>query len=102
MGADHFRIIGVTGVGKNGTKSCPVSTKHIKGEAMKPRIVWMILAILVGGVLSYVAAQTSNQNTAKQQSVTVEMMNGQGQSVGTATLTSMGNNKGGVRIKLDL
>jgi Cu-Zn family superoxide dismutase len=68
---------------------------------MKARIVWMVLAIVVGGVLSFVAAQNSNQSTAKQDSVTVEMMNGQGQSVGTATLTSMANNKG-VRIKLDL
>lgn len=68
---------------------------------MKARIVWMILAVVVGGLLSYAAAQNSNQSMAKHDSVTVELMNGQGQSVGTATLTSIANNKG-VRIKLDL
>src|SRR5215212_7807674 len=72
---------------------------------MKARILWLALAVVIGGVLSYVAAQNSNtstaKSTAKQQSVTVELMNGQGQSVGTAMLTSMANNKG-VRIKLDL
>jgi Cu-Zn family superoxide dismutase len=66
----------------------------------KARIVWMALAIIVGGVLSYVGAQNTNQSKARQDSVTVELMNGQGQSVGTAILTSMGNK--GVRIKLDL
>ncbi len=71
---------------------------------MKARFLWMILAIVVGGVLSYVAAQNSNSSPAMakpQHSVTVELMNGQGESVGTAMLTSMANNKG-VRIKLDL
>jgi superoxide dismutase, Cu-Zn family len=88
---------------------------------MKARFLWMILAIVVGGVLSYVAAQNSNSSTnkqttpkqstpkksdtmkhdmAKHDEVTVELMNGQGQSVGTAMLTGMGNK--GVRIKLDL
>ena len=37
----------------------------------------------------------------QQGSVTVEMKNGKGESVGTATLTAIGNNKG-VRIKLAL
>jgi Cu-Zn family superoxide dismutase len=39
--------------------------------------------------------------TAQQSGVTVELKNGQGESVGTATLTPMANDKG-VRIKLDL
>ena len=39
--------------------------------------------------------------TAQQNSVTVELKNGQGESVGTATLTPMANDKG-VRIKLAL
>ena len=85
---------------------------------MKARFLWMILAMVVGGVLSYVAAQNSNSSTTKQstpkqstmkhdmskmskpESATIELMNGQGQSVGTAMLTGMGNK--GVRIKLDL
>jgi superoxide dismutase, Cu-Zn family len=79
----------------------------------KARIVWMILAVVVGGVLSYVAAQNSNQSTpketmpkhdmskmAKQESATVELKNGKGESVGTAMLMGLGNK--GVRIKLDL
>ena len=87
---------------------------------MKARFVWIILVVVVGGLLSYVAAQNSNSSTtkqstpkqstmkhdtmkhdmAKQDSVTVELMNGKGESVGTAMLTGMGNK--GVRIKLDL
>ena len=85
---------------------------------MKARFLWMILALVVGGLLSYVAAQNSNSSTTKQstpkqstmkhdmskmskpESATIELMNGQGQSVGTAMLTGMGNK--GVRIKLDL
>jgi Cu-Zn family superoxide dismutase len=58
----------------------------------------LMLAIVVGGLLSYVAAQ---QKTAQQNAITVEMMNASGESVGNAVITSMGNNKG-VRIKLDL
>jgi Cu-Zn family superoxide dismutase len=79
----------------------------------KARILWMILAVVVGGLLSYVAAQNSNSSAtkqstpkhdmskmAKQESVTVELKNGQGQSIGTAMLMGLGNK--GVRIKLDL
>lgn len=64
----------------------------------KPKILWLMLAVLVGGLLSYVAAQ---QNTAQQNAVTVELKNASGESVGNAVITSTGNNKG-VRIKLDL
>ena len=92
---------------------------------MKSRFLWMILALVVGGLLSYVAAQNSNSSTTKQSTpkqttpkqstmkhdmakhdmakhdeVTIDLKNGQGQSVGTAMLTGMGNK--GVRIKLDL
>jgi len=87
---------------------------------MKARIIWLVLAVVVGGVLSYVAAQNSNSSTtkqsttkqstpkhdmakhdmAKQESATIELMNGKGESVGTAMLTGLANK--GVRIKLDL
>ena len=68
----------------------------------KARVLWLVLAIVVGGVLSYVAArqQQEPKNAAPKDSVTVELKNGQGESVGTAVLTSLGNE--GVRIKLDL
>ena len=86
-----------------------MGTDHvIEGEVMKARILWMILAVVVGGVLSYVAAQdqAAQQDQAKhgkhqkQESVTVELKNEKGESVGTAMLMGMGNK--GVRIKLDL
>jgi Cu-Zn family superoxide dismutase len=57
----------------------------------KPFITWLIAAILVGGLLSYVAAQHSGH--------TVELKNAQGESVGTATFAMAGK---GVRIKLNL
>ena len=63
----------------------------------KPKILWLALTIVVGGLLSYVAAQ---QTTALQDAVTVEMKNAQGESVGNAVISSTGNK--GVRIKLDL
>ncbi|HEU4713041.1 MAG TPA: superoxide dismutase family protein [Pyrinomonadaceae bacterium] len=77
----------------------------------KPRILWLGLALIIGGVLSYVAAQNSNQNSTQEKpkkessmsqhhAVTVELMNGQGQSVGNAVITPTGNM--GVRVKLDL
>lgn len=62
----------------------------------KPKILWLVLAVVIGGVLSYVAAQ---QNTPQQNAVTVEMKNAAGESVGNAVITPTGN---GVRIKLDL
>jgi Cu-Zn family superoxide dismutase len=65
-------------------------------------IAWIISAIIVGGLLSYVAAQQSQQ---KQQPSThaaghtVELKNANGESIGTATISEAGK---GVRIKLDL
>ena len=55
--------------------------------------IWLAAAAMAASFLTYTSAQ--------QNSVTVELKNGQGESVGTATLTPMANNKG-VRIKLDL
>src|SRR5688500_13440553 len=98
-----------------------------------PRVLWLALALVIGGVLSYVAAQNqnSNQNTNSntnsnsnansnsnsrsanqnssrenmnrqggsmaQNSITVQMMDAQGQSVGTAMISPTGNM--GVRVK---
>jgi Cu-Zn family superoxide dismutase len=53
----------------------------------------IVTAIIVGGLMSYALAQRTGH--------TVELKNAQGESVGTATITSI-NKKGGVRIKLDL
>jgi len=55
---------------------------------------WIMAAIIIGGLLSYVSAQHMGGHT-------VELKNANGESVGTATLTAM-NKKGGVRVKLDL
>ena len=57
----------------------------------KPFITWLIAAVFIGGLLSYVAAQHSGH--------TVELKNAQGESIGTATISEAGK---GVRIKLDL
>ncbi len=54
-------------------------------------IAWIIAGIIIGSLLSYVSAQHSGH--------TVELKNGQGESVGTATLSEAGK---GIRIKLDL
>lgn len=59
----------------------------------KQFILWLTAVVLAASFLTYA--------TAQQTGVTVEMKNGQGESIGTATLTPMANNKG-VRIKLDL
>ena len=59
----------------------------------KPFVIWLAAIGMAACLLSYA--------TAQQNSVTVELKNGQGESVGTATLTPMGNDKG-VRIKLAL
>jgi Cu-Zn family superoxide dismutase len=56
-------------------------------------IVWLAAVSMAACFLSYATAQ-QNKN-----SVTVELKNGQGESVGTATLTPSGK---GVRIKLNL
>jgi Cu-Zn family superoxide dismutase len=58
-----------------------------------PFVIWLAAIMLAACFLSYASAQHN--------SVTVELKNGQGESVGTATLTPLGNNKG-VRIILDL
>src|SRR5829696_5013893 len=60
----------------------------------KPFITWLIAGIIVGGLLSYAAAQHSGHSGH-----TVELKNAQGESIGTATLSTAGK---GVRIKLDL
>ena len=57
----------------------------------KQFIAWVVAGIICGGLLSYVAAQHSGH--------TVELKNGQGESVGTATISTSGK---GVRIKLNL
>ena len=54
-------------------------------------VAWIIACIIVGGFLSFVAAQHSGH--------TVEIKNAKGESVGTATLSAVGK---GVRIKLAL
>lgn len=54
-------------------------------------IAWIGAGIIVGGLISFVAAQHSGH--------TVELKNAQGESIGTATLSEAGK---GVRIKLDL
>lgn len=66
----------------------------------KARILWFILTVVIGGVLSYAAAQQEQKNKAPNESVTVELKNGKGESVGNAVITAMGS--GGVRIKLNL
>ncbi len=57
----------------------------------KPFITWLVAAVIIGGLLSYVVAQHTGH--------TVELKNAQGESIGTATLSDAGK---GVRIKLDL
>lgn len=54
-------------------------------------IAWIVAGIIVGGLLSFVAAQHSGH--------TVELKNAQGESVGTATFSTAGK---GVRVKLNL
>src|SRR5829696_7444338 len=57
----------------------------------KQFIAWIVAAIIVGSLLSYVAAQHTGPS--------VELKNAKGESVGTATLSESGK---GVRIKLAL
>ena len=54
-------------------------------------IAWLVAGVIIGGLLSYAAAQHSGH--------TVELKNANGESIGTATLSEAGK---GVRIKLDL
>src|SRR5437763_4807827 len=59
---------------------------------MKRRFIALIIAgVIIAGLLSYAVAQHSGH--------TVELKNAQGESVGTATLSSAGK---GVRIRLNL
>jgi Cu-Zn family superoxide dismutase len=58
-------------------------------------IAWIVAGIIVGGLLSYVAAQHPGGHSGH----TVELKNANGESIGTATLTDTGK---GVRVKLDL
>jgi Cu-Zn family superoxide dismutase len=66
------------------------------------RFLWLVLAIIVGGVLSYVYAQPGQEqkNKPPHDSVTVELKDAKGESVGNAVITGTGNE--GVRIKLNL
>ena len=48
-------------------------------------IAWIVACIIVGGLLSFVAAQHSGH--------TVELKNGKGESVGTATLSAAGQRR---------
>lgn len=57
----------------------------------KQFIAWIVLCIIVGGLLSFVSAQHSEH--------AVELKNGKGESVGTATISTVGK---GVRVKLDV
>ena len=57
----------------------------------KQFIAWIVAGFIIGGLMSYVAAQHSGH--------TVELKNANGESVGTATITGSGK---GVRIKLAL
>lgn len=57
----------------------------------KPFITWLVAAVIIGGLLSYVVAQHTGH--------TVELKNAQGKSIGTATLSDAGK---GLRIKLNL
>lgn len=68
----------------------------------KSLVIWLSLAIIVGGLMSFVAANEGQQEQKNRppDSVTVELKNAQGESVGNAVITSLGKN--GVRIKLDV
>ena len=59
----------------------------------KQFFIWLAAVVMAASFLAYASAKSSG--------VTVELKNGQGESVGTATLTQI-NSKGGVRIKLNL
>jgi len=65
----------------------------------KQFIVWLAAISLAACFLSYATAQQNKSQN--KNSVTVQLKNGKGEDVGTATLTPI-NSKGGVRIKLDV
>ena len=58
-------------------------------------IAWIVAGVIIGGLLSYVAAQHPGGHSGH----TVELKNANGESIGTATLTDTGK---GIRVKLDL
>ena len=58
-------------------------------------IAWIVAGIIIGGLLSFVAAQHGAGHTGH----TVELKNAQGESIGNATLADTGK---GVSVKLDL
>lgn len=58
----------------------------------KQFIAWITIGIIVGGLLSFVAAQQDSGHT-------VELKNANGEPVGTATLSTAGK---GIRVALDL
>ena len=67
-------------------------------------MAWIMCGIIVGGFLSFVAAQAPQQQQPSAQKThqmghPVELKNAQGESIGTATISETGK---GVRIKLDL
>ena len=57
-------------------------------------ITWIIAGIIIGGLLSFASAKHMGGHT-------VELKTPSGESVGTATISAI-NDKGGVKIKLDL
>jgi superoxide dismutase, Cu-Zn family len=57
-------------------------------------IAWIVIGIIVGFAVSFAGGQHQGGHV-------VELKNAQGESIGTATLTSL-NKNGGVRVKLDL
>jgi Cu-Zn family superoxide dismutase len=59
-------------------------------------IAWIVAGIIIGGLLSFVAAQHGAGHAGGH---TVELKNAKGESVGTATLTDTGK---GINVKLDL
>ena len=59
-------------------------------------ITWIVAGIIIGGLLSYVAAQHGAGHAAGH---TVELKNAQGESIGNATLSDTGK---GIRVKLNL
>lgn len=65
-------------------------------------IAWIICGIIVGGLLSYVAAQEPQHTkhpATHAAGHTVELKNAQGESVGTAIISETGK---GIKVKLDL
>ena len=61
-------------------------------------IAWIVAGVIIGGLLSFVAAQ-HRAGHGGHAAHTVELKNAKGESIGTATLTDTGK---GVSVKLDL